>query len=131
MTEPQWLTIDQVLWLHELQIREFGGSLGIRDFGLLESALSRVRQRFHYGELLSIPELAVAYAVAINANHPFLDGNKRVGFHCLLVFLPLHGLALDADPSDATTAMLNLAAGRLSERELQAWTQARISPRQL
>lgn len=81
----------------------------------------RVRHRFFYGELTTIPELAVGYATAVSANHPFVDGNKRVSFHCLLVFLRLHGFALTAEPEEATEMMLSLAAKKLDEAELLNW----------
>jgi len=129
VTEPLWLSVDQVLWLHALQIREFGGLPGVRDLGLLESALSRVRHRHHYAELTTVPELAVAYACAINSNHPFLDGNKRVSFHSLLVFLRMNGFMLNAEPSEATEMMLDLAAGRLKEVEVHAWIRTRLGSR--
>lgn len=126
MTEPRWLSIEEVLWIHELQIRGFGGPKDVRDIGLLEAALMRVRNRFFYRELTSVSEVAVAYAAAINANHPFIDGNKRVSFHCLLVFLRLHGFALSAEPAEATDMMLGLAAGQLAEAEITAWVKAHL-----
>jgi death-on-curing protein len=112
--------------LHALQIDEFGGTAGIRDSGLLESAVMRPRQRYHYGELKTIVDLAVAYAAALSSNHPFVDGNKRVAFHAMLVFLRLHGLALQAAAGEATERMLALAAGRASEAELAAWVRSRV-----
>lgn len=126
MTEPRWLAVEDVIRLHSMQIEEFGGSAGIRDYGLLEAAVMRPRHRYHYGELHTIVDLAVAYASALNANHPFLDGNKRVSFHSLLVFLRLHGLSLEASPTEATETMLALAAGRSSEREVSAWVRSRV-----
>jgi death-on-curing protein len=125
MTEPLWLTVEDVLRLHAMQIEEFGGSAGIRDPGLLESAVMRPRHRFHYGELKTIVEAAVAYAVALNGNRPFADGNKRVAFHAMLVFLRLHGLILRAPAAEATEMMLGLAASRFSEAEVRAWVRSR------
>jgi death-on-curing protein len=118
--------VEEVRRLHGLQIDEFGGTRGIRDAGLLESAVLRPRQRYHYGELTTIVDLAVAYAAALSANHPFIDGNKRAAFHALLVFLRLHGLALKATAAEATEKMLALAAGRASEAELSAWVRSRV-----
>jgi death-on-curing protein len=126
MTEPRWLTVEEIQRLHTLQIEEFGGTPGVRDAGLLEPAVMRPRQRYHYGELKSIVDLAVAYAAALNSNHPFLDGNKRVAFHAMLVFLRLHGLALKATAEEATERMLALASGRASEADLSAWVRSRV-----
>jgi death-on-curing protein len=124
MIEPRWLTV--IRRLHALQIDEFGGTPGVRDAGLLESAVLRPRQRYHYGELKTIADLAVAYATALSGNHLFLEGNKRVALHAGLVFLRLHGLMLKATPNEATERMLALAAGRASEAELSAWVRSRI-----
>lgn len=121
MTEPRWLSVAEISRLHRLQIHFFGGSPGTRDAGLLESAAVRPRQRYHYGELAAIPELAAAYAVALSANHPFIDGNKRVAFHSLLVFLRLNGLVLRVQEQEATNQMLALAAGQSSEDSLIKW----------
>jgi death-on-curing protein len=126
MTEPRWLTVEEVRRLHALQINEFGGTQGIRDAGPLESAVLRPRQRYHYGELKMIVDLAVACAVALSGNHPFLDGNKRVAFHAMLVFLRLHGLALKATPGEATEMMRALASGHASEAESTAWVRSRV-----
>ena len=112
--------------MHALQIDEFGGMPGVRDVGLLDSAVLRPRQRYHYGELKTIVDLAVAYATALSRNHPFVDGNKRVAFHAMLVFLRLHGLTLKASAAEATERMLALAAGRASEAELSEWVRSRV-----
>jgi death-on-curing protein len=126
MTEPRWLSVADVLYLHALQVREFGGAMELRDSGLLESAVMRPRQRRHYGELQTIAGLASAYAAALSANHPFVDGNKRVAFFALLMFLRLHGLQLKATPEDATCMMLRLAAGTASEADLRQWVAANV-----
>ena len=118
MIEPRWLSVEDVIRLHSMQILEFGGSAGIRDYGLLEGAVMRPRNRYYHGELHTVVDLAVAYASALNANHPFVDGNKRVSFHSLLVFLRLDGLRLEAPPSEATETMRTLAAGRVSEADV-------------
>jgi death-on-curing protein len=80
MTEPRWLSVDEVLRLHDIQIRRYGGQPGVRDQGLLESAVLRARNRHHYDAVQDIVELGAAYAVAISANHPFFDGNQRTTF---------------------------------------------------
>jgi death-on-curing protein len=124
--EPQWLSVHDIVRLHAMQLSEFGGAVGIRDRNLLEGAVFRPRHRFHYGELCTIVDIAAAYATALNANHPFADGNKRVGFHALLVFLRLHGLMLTAPATEATELMLAVAAGRAQEADLRLWLRSNI-----
>lgn len=126
MSEPRWLSVDEVLRLHAMQLAEFRGRAGIRDRNLLEAAVIRPRQRYHYGELRTIVDLAAAYATALNANHPFFDGNKRVAFHALLVFLRLHGLELSASADQASEMMLALASGRAHEDDLRIWLPTNV-----
>jgi death on curing protein len=126
--EPRWLTVDEIIRLHDMQLTTFGGAPGIRDRSLLEAAVMRPRQRYHYGELHTIIDIATAYAVALNANHPFIDGNKRVSFHTLLVFLRLHGLGLNASTDEATKIMLALAAGEAREADIRAWLSTNVRP---
>ena len=120
MTPPVWLDIEEVLAIHERQICEFGGSLGLRDRGLLESALDRPRNLANYGHP-SLPDLAAAYAFGLAKNHPFIDGNKRVAFVAAYVFLRLTGLRLVASEAEATEIMLAVAASKLPEIQLAAW----------
>ena len=124
MIEPRWLSVDDTLRLHALQLVVFGGRAGIRDRSLLESAVIRPKQRFYYGELQTLVDIAVGYAAALNANHPFIDGNKRVSFHALLVCLRLHGLMLAAPATEATEIMQALAAGRAVEADLRVWVRS-------
>ena len=126
MIEPRWLSVDEIIRLHSIQLAEFGGAAGIRDRNLLEAAVVRPRQRYHYGELGTIVDIAAAYATALNANHSFIDGNKRVSFHALLVFLRLHGLLLNALPSEATEIILGLAAGQVREADLRIWLRNNV-----
>lgn len=100
-----------------MQIATFGGSPGIRDIGLLESAIMRPRQRFHYGEIQTITQVAVA----LNANHPFVDGNKRVSLHAMLIFMRLHGRVLTDTPEQVTVMVRLLAAGEIFETDFLAW----------
>src|SRR5208282_801834 len=102
MTEPEWLDIDIVLDFHAEQLSLFGGADGIRDRGLLESALARPINKFAYGET-DLAALAAAYGFGIAKNHPFVDGNKRTALASIIVFLGLNGLDLDA-PQEAATA---------------------------
>jgi death-on-curing protein len=121
MIDPRWLSVDDVIRLHAMQLAEFGGRAGIRDENLLGGAVARPRQRYYYGELRTIVDIAAAYATALSANHPFIDGNKRVSFHAALVFLRLHGLSLHAPANEATKMMLALAAGHATEAEVRGW----------
>lgn len=121
MTEPRWLTINEVVRLHEMQIRRYGGQPGIRDQGLLESAVLRPRNKYHYAGVKSLIELAGSCVASISANHPFFDGNKRTAFYAMAVFLELNGVSLRAPEDEATRAMLDLAAGRSSESTFCDW----------
>lgn len=113
--------------MHLELIAEYGGSDGVRDAGLLESALARPHHLAAYGE----PDffaLAAAYAYGISRNHPFVDGNKRVAFVCMAVFLELNGWQLNATQESATDVMLRLAAGSLKEDELVLWVTESAAP---
>jgi death on curing protein len=120
VTEPQWLDTDIVLDIHAEQLALFGGGDGIRDLGLLESALARPLNKFAYGET-GLAALAAAYAFGIARNHPFVDGNKRAAFGAMIVFLGLNGIDLDVPPQDATAIILEMAAGEIDEDGLQNW----------
>jgi death-on-curing protein len=120
MTEPEWLDIDTVLDFHAEQLALFGGADGLRDRGLLESALARPRNKFSYGER-GLAALAAAYGFGIARNHPFIDGNKRTALASMIVLLGLNGLDLDAPQVAATAMVLSLAAGEISEKLLARW----------
>jgi death-on-curing protein len=110
--------------VHLDQIREHGGRAGVRDENALESALARPRQKWH-DEKADLPTLAAAYGFGLCRNHPYRDGNKRVAFVVMVVFLELNGLAFTADEAEAVASMLNLADGGLSENQLAEWVRAR------
>ena len=120
MTEPQWLDTDIVLDIHAEQLALFGGGDGMRDLGLLESALARPLNKFAYGET-DLATLAAAYAFGIARNRPFVDGNKRAAFGSMIVFLGLNGIDLDVPPEDATAIILEVAAGEIDEDGLARW----------
>ena len=120
MTEPEWLDTDIVLDLHAEQLALFGGGDGMRDQGLLESALARPLNKFAYGET-DLAALAAAYAFGIARNHPFVDGSKRAAFGSMIVFLGLNGIDLDVPPEDATAIILEVAAGEIDEDGLARW----------
>ncbi len=127
MNEPVWLDIDTVLDFHAEQLALFGGADGIRDRGLLESALARPLNKFSYGES-GIAALAAAYGFGIARNHPFIDGNKRTALASIIVFLGLNGMDLDAPPEAATAMILSLAAGEITEDVLAQWVADHIVP---
>lgn len=120
MTEPIWLDLVDVVDMHAEQLAMFGGPAGIRDIGMLESALARPQNRWHYGET-DMAALAAAYAFGLARNHPFVDGNKRIAFHALVVFLRLNGIAFAPAPAPATAIILALAAGEVGEEGLARW----------
>ena len=127
MSEPEWLDIDIVLDFHAEQLALFGGAEGIRDRGLLKSALARPINKFAYGEH-GIAALAAAYGFGIARNHPFIDGNKRTALASMVVFLGLNGLDLDAPQEAATAMMLSLAAGEIAEDLLAHWIADHAKP---
>lgn len=127
MTEPRWLDIDIVLDFHAEQLALFGGPDGIRDRGLLESALARPVNKFGYGET-DLAALAAAFGFGIARNHPFVDGNKRTALATMIVFLGLNGLDLNAPQETATAIILGLAAGEITEDVLATWLADHIVP---
>ena len=122
MSEPVWLTRDLVLDIHSEQLALFGGPEGVRDMGLLESALARPINRLAYGDE-DLASLAASYAFGIARNHPFVDGNKRVAFAAFLVFLGLNGIVYRVDPAHATASVLALAAGEIDEAGFAQWVR--------
>lgn len=125
-TEPVWVRIEAFKVLHERSLALHGGPSGVRDEGLLESALERPKNRFHYEGVDDVVELAATYAVAVSSNHPFVDGNKRAAFHAMTLFLRLNGLRLVADQADAARTIFKLAAGELDIRALTEWLRTRV-----
>jgi death-on-curing protein len=122
MNEPVWIRQDVVLMMHEEALMLHGGPEGVRDLGLLESALARPRNLFAYAELpASLAQFAASYAKGIVANHPFVDGNKRTAFTVSVTFLKLNGLKLTATKEDRVLTFWKLAAGEISEAELAVW----------
>lgn len=123
MTEPEWVLRETVLTLHEQSLAQFGGSAGIRDEGLLDSALGRPQNLFAHGKP-TLFDLAASYAFGLAKNHPFIDGNKRIAFVTAALFLELNGRRFHAEEADATVRTLALAAGAMDEREYAAWLKA-------
>lgn len=123
MKEPVWLSKETVLAVHARLLAQFGGLAGLRDEGLLESALHRPQQLFAYGHP-ELFDLAASLAAGIVKNHPFLDGNKRSGFMAAYTFLGLNGEDLQAPEEEAVLQTLGLAAGEVKERDCAAWLKA-------
>ena len=120
MNEPVWLDVEILIDLHAEQLALFGGPDGIRDQGMLESALGRPINKFAYGET-DLAALAAAYGFGIARNHPFVDGNKRAAFGALIVFLGLNDIDFLVPPESATAMILSLAAGEVNEEGLTRW----------
>lgn len=119
--EPKWISKRALLLLHEEGIAEFGGARGLRDEGLLDSALARPENLQVYQPECTMADLAAAYGFGLAKNHAFFDGNKRVAFLSIGLFLAINGCRLIADQVDAIRAMLAVAASELAEAALSAW----------
>jgi len=128
MPEPEWIGVETALAIHEEQIAEHGGGEGVRDRGLLESALARPRNAWGYG-VTDICTLAAALGHGIARNHPFVDGNKRTAFVVVETFLILNGAELGALDAESVVAMLDLAAGEMTEDEFADWLRAHTAQR--
>ena len=127
MDEPVWIPKEVVLALHARQLAEHGGSDGLRDDGLLESALARPQQRWSYGTPApDLCALAASYAAGLAKNHPFLDGNKRTAHVVYRLFLKRNGLDLTASMEDRYFAIWRLAAGEVDEAWFGEWLRANI-----
>ena len=125
--EPKWIDKRALLLLHEESLAMFGGARGMRDEGLLDSALSRPVNQFLYEKADSLAGLAAAYGFGIAKNHAFVDGNKRAAFMAIGLFLAINGKQLRANQVDAIRTILALAAGNLDEAGLATWIDANLS----
>jgi death-on-curing protein len=123
MNEPHWLNQEIILAIHTQLLARFGGLEGLRDEGLLESALARPNQMISFGAP-SLFDMAAAYAHGIAKNHPFLDGNKRAAFMAAYTFLGINGFRLDAPEEQAVLQTHALAAGEIDANEFSAWLKA-------
>jgi death-on-curing protein len=130
MQEPLWMEAADAVIAHDLELAAHGGSMGVRDAGLLESALARPQNILANAE--SVPflaALAAAYAFGISSNHPFVDGNKRTAFLVSFAFLDVNGLEVTASQEDAFLTVLGLAAGEITEDQLALWFERNTAPR--
>ena len=119
--EPRWLSKKALLLLHEESLARFGGASGLRDEGLLDSALARAQNLYAYHPDSAIASLAAAYAFGLAKNHAFVDGNKRIAFLGIGVFLAINGLELVADQVEAIQVIRAVAAGEMDEHGLSEW----------
>jgi death-on-curing protein len=126
VSAPVWIDERDALALHDRLLALDGGPAGVRDEGLLKSALARPQQLHAYGNSPDTVELAAAYTAGILRNHPFIDGNKRTGFILGALFVEMNGYRLTASEEDATQAVLGLAAGTLDEKAFAVWMRANI-----
>ncbi len=115
--------------IHYDQLQKHGGSWGIRDENLLESAIARPLHKWHYGASVDLATLAAAYGFGLATNHAFVDGNKRAAFMAMYAFLGLNGSQLVAPEPEVVITMLAVAAGDMSEERLAAWVRAHLVPR--
>jgi death-on-curing protein len=123
MKEPRWITRIVVDAVHFDQLREHGGLTGIRDENALESALARARNKWAHNKKSDLADLAAAYGFALTTSHPYRDGNKRIGFLTMFIFLGLNGYLLSAPEAEVVTTMLDVADNRWSEKKLAAWVR--------
>lgn len=114
--------------IHSDQLREHGGLPGVRDENALESALARPQQKWHYADVTDVSALAAAYAFGLVRNHPYRDGNKRIGFLAMATFLGLNGYELDATDAEVVAEIVAVADGGVSENGLADWIRPRLRP---
>ena len=124
-----WISLRIVLAIHDEQLAEHGGATGVRDIGLLESALGRPLNLAGYGDP-DMAELGATYALAITGNHPFVDGNKRAAFMAMAAFLDFNGMRFEPPDGEAVMTMLGLAAGQISSEAFIEWVRANVDERE-
>lgn len=127
MKEPRWLNRDEALGIHELMLSQHGGSAGVRDEGVLLSALAKPQNRFAYGST-SLADMAGSYTVGVVLNHPFVDGNKRTGFMLAATFLEINGWELTATEASVVHNTVALASGKLTEAGYLDWLAKNCHP---
>ena len=123
MNEPKWVPLAVVMAIHEAQLAQHGGGVGVRDHGLLESALARPQQIYAYTENPSLTRLAAAYAFGLAKNHAFVDGNKRTAWVVCATFLEVNGRRVNAMQADVVTTMLGVADSSINEETFASWLE--------
>lgn len=126
--EPVWIDRVVIDAVHFDLLRTHGGLPGVRDENALESALARPRHRWAYDKRIDAARLAASYGYALARSHPYRDGNKRIAFMAIVVFLGLNGMGLEAPEDEVVAVMVQLAAGRLSEARLATWIRKHLRP---
>lgn len=124
--EPQWIREDTVLAFHNEQIAEHGGGEGVREMGLLQSALARPQNAYHYNHVVSLSKLAACYGFGIAKNHAFVDGNKRTAYVVMRAFLVLNNFDINATREEKYHTVYALAEGSLSEEQLADWLESKL-----
>jgi death on curing protein len=129
MNAPLWLTRIAIDVLHYDQLAEHGGLAGLRDDNGLESILARPANRWNYDGVTDLPSLAAIYGHGLTKGHPYVDGNKRIGFLAMVTFLGVNGMELDANDRDVVHVMRAVASGAVTEEALAAWIRSRARAR--
>ena len=129
MKDPKWIDRRALTFLQRESVAAHGGGVGVRDHGLLESALARPRQLWTYEANVDLARLAAAYAAGLVRNHPFVDGNKRAAFLAVGLFLGLNGYQLVVDPAEAARNVFALASEEMGEMEFAGWVRIGMKPR--
>lgn len=124
--EPEWVAEQTVLNYHREQLAEHGGGDGVRDMGLLQSALARPQSYFHYNQITSLARLAACYGYGIAKNHAFVDGNKRTAYVVMRAFLIINGFDIRATAEEKYLTIYDLAAGHLTENQLAEWIETKL-----
>ena len=124
--EPEWISEREAIAIHERQLAEHGGGQGVRDTGLLQSALARPLNAFHYSQINSLAKLAACYGFGIAKNNAFVDGNKRTAYVVMRTFLVLNGFDIDATKEEKYLTIYDLAQGHLTEEQLADWIESKL-----
>lgn len=124
--EPEWVAEQTVLNYHREQLAEHGGGDGVRDMGMLQSALARPQNAFHYNQVVSLSKLAACYAFGIAKNHAFTDGNKRTAYVVMRAFLVMNGFDIQATQEEKYLTVYDLSAGDLTEEQLADWIESKM-----
>ncbi len=124
--EPEWVAEQAVLNYHSEQLAEHGGGDGVRDMGLLQSALARPQNYFHYNQITVLSRLAACYGFGIAKNHAFVDGNKRTAYVVMRAFLVMNGFDIQATAEEKYLTIYSLAAGDLTENQLAEWIESKL-----
>lgn len=128
MEEPRWLDRRIVDYIHHKQVALFGGAHGVRDGGLIDSALARPQHKWLFGEVRDLVSLAAAYGYGLALNHGYVDGNKRIAFVAMATFLELNGTEFDASQAEVVHFILALASGERTEEEVAEWLRTWSRP---